>query len=298
MWTFNKLATPLEQFSILDVNHEFFFTKLSQIFIDLFRSNTNFILDFLPTNVSDLNTSTNYINLITDVNVFFSNYDIVFIQNFTMTLFIFGVFLDYIIFGKSIIIQVLSGIFIFIYNLTKKQLNTVNFNFSFILLVIGFFVTTSNLIGMITYSTTPTAQLALTYFLAAWFMHYVNSSSLVLHNVKFFGMFFPTGSPLALAFLIIPIEAISYFFRKISLSVRLFANMMAGHTLLKVFAGFIYTYLITFQLTIIVNSSIAFLLINPVLIALTGLEVGVAFIQGYVFLSLTAMYATDSKDLH
>jgi F0F1-type ATP synthase membrane subunit a len=74
--------------------------------------------------------------------------------------------------------------------------------------------------------------------------------------------------------------------------------MMAGHTLLKVFAGFTYTYLITFQLIIILNSSITFLLINPVLIALTGLEVGVAFIQGYVFLSLNAMYATDTKDLH
>ena len=105
-------------------------------------------------------------------------------------------------------------------------------------------------------------------------------------------------SPLSLAFLIVPIEFISYFFKKISLSVRLFANMMAGHTLLKVIVGFVQVYFLTFNVTVIFNASLTFGLINLILVTLVALEMGVALIQGYVFASLASMYSLDAKNLH
>jgi F-type H+-transporting ATPase subunit a len=277
-YNLNSLTTPLEQFAILD----------SLELIDLLQSKL-------------IGYESNYISLPSfsyQTSIFFSNYDFSFLQQIISITLILAVFLDYFLVSNSIVISTFNNIVLFCHDLTLKQLGKTNINFIFILLTIAFFITSSNVFGMITYTLTPTSQLSLTFFIAAWFIHYINFSSIILHNAKFFSLFFPTGSPLALSFLIVPIETISYFFRKISLSVRLFANMMAGHTLLKVIVGFIYSYLLTFEVFVLFISVSSLLLINPLLIALTSLELGVAFIQGYVFLSLSSMYATDAKDLH
>jgi len=108
----------------------------------------------------------------------------------------------------------------------------------------------------------------------------------VKHGVKFFTIFAPPGVPVAMWPLLIPIEIISYLSRPISLSVRLFANMLAGHTLLKVFAGFVPA------LGAIGVLPLAFVA------ALSGLEMVIAFLQAYVFTILTCLYINDALHLH
>ena len=155
------------------------------------------------------------------------------------------------------------------------------------------FILFGNLLGMIPYSYTFTSQIAVTFTLAAIIFVGVTFIALFKHGFKFFTYFFPSGVPIALAPLLIPIEIISYFIRPISLSVRLFANMLAGHTMMKVFAGLI----------IMMGSAGGLLKIGAVLpllavIGLTGLEFLVAALQAYVFSILTCMYLHDAIHLH
>ena len=155
------------------------------------------------------------------------------------------------------------------------------------------FILFGNLLGMIPYSYTFTSQIAVTFTLAAIIFVGVTLIALFKHGFKFFTYFFPSGVPIALAPLLIPIEIISYFIRPISLSVRLFASMLAGHTMMKVFAGLI----------IMMGSAGGLLKIGAVLpllavIGLTGLEFLVAALQAYVFSILTCMYLHDAIHLH
>jgi F-type H+-transporting ATPase subunit a len=114
------------------------------------------------------------------------------------------------------------------------------------------------------------------------------------HGVSyFFSLFMPAGCPLPLLFLLIPIEFISYSFRLVSLSVRLFANMMAGHTLLKVIVGFSFSMILMGDSMLLVN-----LFPIAVLFVLTFLEVGVALIQAYIFTILTCIYLKDIFTAH
>ncbi len=155
------------------------------------------------------------------------------------------------------------------------------------------FILFGNLLGMIPYSYTFTSQIAVTFTLAAIIFVGVTLIAILKHGFKFFTYFFPSGVPIGLAPLLIPIEIISYFIRPISLSVRLFANMLAGHTMMKVFAGLI----------IMMGSASGFLKFGAVLpllavIGLTGLEFLVAALQAYVFSILTCMYLHDAIHLH
>jgi len=100
------------------------------------------------------------------------------------------------------------------------------------------FILTSNIIGLVPYSFTITSHLIVTFSLAIFSFIAINIICIREHGINILSLFFPAGSSLILALLLIPIEIVSYIFRPISLSVRLFANMMAGHTLLKVIAGF------------------------------------------------------------
>ena len=106
-------------------------------------------------------------------------------------------------------------------------------------------------------------------------------------------LFIPSNTSFFLALLLVPIEFVSYMFKPISLGVRLFANMMAGHTLLKVIAGFAWS-------MVSAGGFLFFAHIIPlvVLILLVGLELGVALIQAYVFTILTCIYLNDSINLH
>ena len=162
-----------------------------------------------------------------------------------------------------------------------------------LILFLFLLILTCNLLGMIPYSYTLTSHLLITFFFALVSFVIINTISIYLHGINFLNLFLPAGSPILLAPLLIPIEFISYVFRVISLSVRLFANMMAGHTLLKVIVGFSWGMLAGGGFLFIIHFfplMVIFLLI--------GLEVGVAIIQAYIFTILTCIYLSDGIHLH
>ena len=151
------------------------------------------------------------------------------------------------------------------------------------------FVFVNNLMGMLPYSDTGTSSLMLTFWVALSIFVTLLTLMLRKHGISyFFSLFMPAGCPLPLLFLLIPLEFISYSFRLVSLSVRLFANMMAGHTLLKVIVGFSFSMILMGDSMLLVN-----LFPIAVLFVLTFLEVGVALIQAYIFTILTCIYLKD-----
>jgi F-type H+-transporting ATPase subunit a len=155
------------------------------------------------------------------------------------------------------------------------------------------FVLTSNVIGLVPYSFTITSHLIVTFALAMMSFIAINIICVREHGLDFFTLFLPSGTGIGLALLLVPIELVSYLFRPISLSVRLFANMMAGHTLLKVIAGFAWSMMLAGG-----GLLIAHVVPLAVLIILMGLELGVAIIQAFVFTILTCNYLGDAIKLH
>jgi ATP synthase subunit 6 len=147
--------------------------------------------------------------------------------------------------------------------------------------------------GLIPYSFTLTSHLIVTFFISLSIFIGINIICARLHGIRMFALFLPSGTSVLLAFLLVPIELISYIFKPVSLSIRLFANMMAGHTLLKVIAGFAYV--------LMGNGGLLFLIQYVpllILIPLFGLELGVALIQSFVFSILICIYLNDSINLH
>jgi ATP synthase subunit 6 len=155
------------------------------------------------------------------------------------------------------------------------------------------FIVSLNLIGLIPYSFTLTSHLIVTFALALFIFIALNIICIKAHGSAFFSLFFPQGTSIFLALLLVPIELISYIFKPVSLSIRLFANMMAGHTLLKVIAGFAWT-LSGFSGVLFLIHYIPLLILIP----LFGLELGVALIQSFVFIILICIYLNDSIHLH
>jgi len=149
------------------------------------------------------------------------------------------------------------------------------------------FVLFCNMIGMLPYSFTVTSHIIITFILAAIIFIGVTILGFVKHGIKYLELFVPKGVPIVLLPLIVVIEIISYLSRPVSLSVRLFANMMAGHTMLKVFGGFVVSL-----------GLLGGWLPLGFSVALTGLEILVAFLQAYVFAILTCIYLNDALNLH
>lgn len=153
------------------------------------------------------------------------------------------------------------------------------------------FILLGNMLGMIPYSFTFTSHIIVTLVLALVVFIGVTILGFIKHGMHFFSFFVPPGVPGPMLLLLVPIEVISYLSRPISLSVRLFANMLAGHTLLKVIAGFV------FGLGA-VSLGVGGLLPLALVVALTALEFLIAFLQAYVFAILTCLYINDALHLH
>ena len=149
------------------------------------------------------------------------------------------------------------------------------------------FILFCNLIGMVPFTFTVTSHIIVTFAMAAVVFLGVTVIGFVRHGTHFLKLFVPSGVPIFLLPLLVVIELLSYLTRPISLSVRLFANMMAGHTMLKVFGGFVVA------LGVLAGwAPLAFV------VALTGLEIGIAILQAYVFAILTCIYLNDAINLH
>jgi F-type H+-transporting ATPase subunit a len=177
--------------------------------------------------------------------------------------------------------------------LVKDQIGSLNEVYVPFIYSIFFFVLIGNLISNVPYSFAINASAVVTLGLSVTIFMGVTILSLSKHKLKFFSYFIPSGTPLALVPLIVLIEVVSYLSRAVSLGVRLFANLTAGHTLLKILSTFLYK-LFSSSLIIAVLTLIPF----AIFIGLIGLEVAVSLIQSFVLTLLTCSYLKDAIDLH
>nr|YP_009515539.1 ATP synthase F0 subunit 6 [Kumanoa ambigua]AVK39516.1 ATP synthase F0 subunit 6 [Kumanoa ambigua] len=152
---------------------------------------------------------------------------------------------------------------------------------------------TCNLIGMVPYTFTVTSHIIFTFGLALSIFIGINIVGFKTHGFRFFSLFLPKGVPLFIVPLLIAIEFISYIIKVFTLSIRLFANMTSGHTLLKIIASFAWTMLSTGGLLAIFH-----VIPLGLLIILIGLELGISILQAYVFTLLTCIYLNDVLTMH
>jgi F-type H+-transporting ATPase subunit a len=151
------------------------------------------------------------------------------------------------------------------------------------ILTLFVFILFCNTLGLVPYSFTPTSHIIVTFAMAVVVFVGVTIIGFAKHGLHFLQLFAPKGVPVYFLVFVAPLEVFSYFVRPFSLSIRLFANMLAGHTMLKVFGGF------AVMLGILAGWAPIVLIF-----ALTGLELIIAFLQAYVFTILTCLYLHDA----
>ena len=181
-----------------------------------------------------------------------------------------------------------------VYSIVINQINAnkgqIYFPFIYSLFI---FILINNLIGMVPYSFAPTAHFILTFSISFTVVLGATILGFQKHGLKFFSLFVPSGCPLGLLPLLVLIEFISYLSRNISLGLRLAANILSGHMLLSILGGFTYN---------IMTSGILFFFLGLLplafIIAFSGLELAIAFIQAQVFVVLTCSYIKDGLELH
>lgn len=187
----------------------------------------------------------------------------------------------------------LESSFASVHSLVKAQIGAANEVYLPFIYSLFFFILFANLSGNVPYGFTVTTSMIVALGLSVMIFLGVTILGLSLHKLHFFTFFVPTGAPTALIPLLVPIEIISYLARAVSLGVRLFANMVAGHTLLKILSGFLAP-----MFTSGILAAVITLLPFSIFVALIGLEIAVSFIQAYVFCILTSSYLKDAIDLH
>lgn len=181
-----------------------------------------------------------------------------------------------------------------VHSIVVSQINSKSGQLYFPFIYVLFsFILINNLMGMMPYSFASTSHLILTLSLSFSIVLGATFLGFSKHGLKFFSLFVPAGCPLGLLPLLVLIEFISYLSRNVSLGLRLGANILSGHMLLNILSGFCYN---------IMSSGIVFLVIGLIplafIIAFSGLELGIAFIQAQVFVVLTCSYIKDALDLH
>jgi len=175
----------------------------------------------------------------------------------------------------------------FVANMVRDNVGTSGMKYFPFIFTLFMFVLALNMLGMVPYAFTVTSHIIVTFALAAFVFIGVTLIGFWKHGIGFLKFFVPSGVPFVMLPLLVVIEVISYLTRPVSLSVRLFANMMAGHTMLKVFGSFVVA------LGLLGGwAALAFM------VAFTGLEILVAFLQAYVFAILTCIYLNDALHMH
>lgn len=187
----------------------------------------------------------------------------------------------------------LESLYASVLGIVREQIGPRNEVYLPLIYTLFVFVLVANLNGNVPYGFTITTSAIVSLGLSVTIFLAVTTLGLVKHGVHFFSFFVPSGTPLALVPLLVLIELISYSARALSLGVRLFANVVAGHTLLKILSTFL---LQLFSSSVIV--ALVTLVPFTIFIALIGLEVAVSFIQAYVFTVLTCTYIRDAEYLH
>jgi ATP synthase subunit 6 len=183
---------------------------------------------------------------------------------------------------------IIEKLYFFVNNIVKENIN-ITFYYKYYgsyLYFIFFFILCANILSIIPYTFAITSHFLLTFTLSTISMYLINSIALERFGLKFFGLFLPQGSPLMVAPFLVIIEIISYIARVFSLAIRLFANIMSGHILLKILSGF--SFLLGFW----------GLPLNFLIMAIYSLESLIAILQAYVFLVLLTIYFKESLYLH
>ena len=264
---------PIEQFNLIQYSENLSNTNFVNFFYLIFLLVS--LLTFTVINIKfNHNESINFMKFLINYRKISINHfkEIEFIPSIFQYLFELY-FINFIIFYKSLLNWKNKIIFFGIF------FNTI------------LFILLSNLLGLIPYSFAITAQIFITINLALYLFISFNIIGCCIHGFKIFDLFVPKGISMLLQLILIPIEIISYIFRPISLSIRLFANIMAGHTLLKVICNFIFKF---FELDFFfIFNFIPFFL----LVVLFGLELFVALIQSYVFFILISLFLKDIVNL-
>lgn len=181
-----------------------------------------------------------------------------------------------------------------VHGITISQINDkkgqIYFPFIYSLFI---FILVNNLVGLVPYSFASTSHFILTFSLSFSIVIGATILGLNKHGTEFFSLFVPSGCPLALLPLLVLIEFISYLSRNVSLGLRLAANILSGHMLLSILSGFTYN---------IMTSGIIFFILGLLplafIVAFSGLEIAIAFIQAQVFVVLSCSYIKDCLDLH
>ena len=200
--------------------------------------------------------------------------------------------------SKKVICNRLSisqeSIYATIHSIVINQINEIKgqmyFPFIYALFIL---ILINNLIGMVPYSFASTSHFSLTFFMSFTVVLGATILGFIKHGLKFFSLFVPAGCPLALLPLLVLIEFISYLARNVSLGLRLAANILSGHMLLNILSGFAYNIMTSGFISLFIG-----LIPLAFIIAFSGLELGIAFIQAQVFVVLTSSYIKDALDLH
>lgn len=220
------------------------------------------------------------------------------VQFFIFLIFFGCVYIIFFFFSNNLLIPTkfqlfFEKLYIFILDLIKENLGKDFLFFLNLLFTIFFFILFLNIFGMIPYVFTITSHLICTFSLSLALFIFLNLLGILKHGYIFLNLFLPAGAPLLLSPFLVIVEIISYFARVFSLAIRLFANLMAGHTLLKILAEF--------GTTMFVNLRLGFLgAVFPIIIIIlvTGLELSIAVLQAYVFTVLFCIYLSDALNLH
>src|ERR1700757_2857254 len=188
----------------------------------------------------------------------------------------------------------MESIYATVFSIVINQINAKKGQMFFPLITALFiFILINNLVGMVPYSFAPTSHFILTFSISFTIVIGATILGFQIHSLKFFSLFVPSGCPLGLLPLLVLIEFISYLARNVSLGLRLAANVLSGHMLLNILSGFTYN---------IMTSGFIFFFLGLLplafIIAFSGLELGIAFIQAQVFVVLTCSYIKDGLDLH
>lgn len=177
-------------------------------------------------------------------------------------------------------------IYNFVFGLVKQQMNTKGYAYFPLIFSLFLFILIANIIGMCLYSFTLTSHIVIAFALSFSMFMGIVIIGILIQKLAFINTFVPAGAPKALTPFLIGIEIISYFSRPFSLGIRLFANLMSGHTLLAILANFAFL--------ISKKSFIIFLLPFLLITAIVGLEIMIAMLQAYVFTVLVCIYLNDS----
>lgn len=249
------IFSPLEQFSILEQFTFFFRLKIIGITLLLDSSITLFLIENL--------------------------------NNFIVSLLIAYLFLIYLNKNLTIANTLFLQIHYFLHGILNQQIKEILILNKYYILIVStfFFILINNILGMIPYSFVSTAQLGQNFFLSSSLIIFFTFLGFFFLKKKFFNIFIPAAPLLMLPFLII-IELISYIARAFSLAIRLFANLMSGHTLLFI--------LCAFNSLILTNNFFGFLVATILIFLIFGLELIIAFMQAYVFTVLISVYLKDS----